>query len=85
MNFGSIGSVCNLQQDATKQYLTDIFSCLIEINRKTKKEVKLQLGAGAGAFGALHLFSNGEIYFQKTQELGEQSYFDTESVFKHRS
>jgi hypothetical protein len=56
INFGSIGSVCNLQSDTTKSYLIDIFRCLIEINRKTKKDVRLQMGSGPSTFGSLHLF-----------------------------
>ena len=39
-----MASVCDLTADVVKGILTDIFSCLIEINCKTKKEVKMWVG-----------------------------------------
>jgi hypothetical protein len=75
MNFGSLASVCNLQADEVKFYLTEIFSCLVEINRKTKQDVVLCFKS----FGQLNLFKNGEIFFD-TLEKNEE----TQSVVKYR-
>ena len=61
MNFGSLASVCNLQPEQIKFYLTEIFSLLVEVNRKTKQDVDLSFKN----FGSLHLFKNGEIFFDK--------------------
>jgi hypothetical protein len=63
MNFNSLASVCNLQPEQIKFYLTEIFSLLVEINRKTKQDVSLNFKN----FGALHLFKNGEIFFDKAE------------------
>ena len=44
------------------------------------------MGSGASSFGSLHLFANGEIFFEKNQEFGEKNYdFDSQSVFRNRS
>lgn len=61
LNFGSLASVCNLQPEQIKFYLTEIFSLLVEINRKTKQDVSLCFKN----FGSLQLFKNGEIFFDK--------------------
>ena len=61
LNFGSLASVCNLQPEQIKFYLAEIFSLLVEINRKTKQDVSLCFKN----FGSLHLFKNGEIFFDK--------------------
>jgi hypothetical protein len=32
------------------------------------------MGSGSNAFGSLHLFQNGEIFFEKKDEFGEKDY-----------
>lgn len=66
MSFSALATVSaeGSTTDSVKQVLTDIFSCLIEINRKTKREVRMTIGSKT-AFGCLFLFKNGEIIFEK--------------------
>jgi hypothetical protein len=52
----SIAATCGTQSEVVHQILTNFFACLIEINRKTKKEVKVSFGK---TFGSLCINVNG--------------------------
>ena len=41
MSFSALATVCDQSADVVKHQLTDIFSCLVEVNRKTKREVRM--------------------------------------------
>lgn len=51
-----IATSCNTSTETVHQVLTDFFSALIEINRKTKKEVRCSIGK---LFGSLCINVNG--------------------------
>jgi len=53
--------VCDTTADMVKNVLTDFFSCLVEINRKTKKEVRINFGR---QLGSLCLNLSGHISFE---------------------
>jgi len=59
LNFGALAIVSGIKQDQAKQFLTDLFALLIEINRKNTKEVRLNFSG----LGSLRLFKNGELSF----------------------
>lgn len=60
MSFAAIGIVAKVSEDLCKQVLTDFFSALVEVSRRTLKEVKIELKG----VGFLHLFKNRELAFQ---------------------
>ena len=45
VNFAALGMVVGIKADLSRQYLSDIFACLIETNRKLQKEVKINLSS----------------------------------------
>ena len=48
LNFASLATVCESTAEIVKQILIDLFSCFVEVNRKTKKEVKVSFGKKLG-------------------------------------
>lgn len=59
VNYASLAFVCGLKSEQAKEYVTDMFAQLVEVNRKQSKEVKLTLKH----FGYLNLYRNGELSF----------------------
>jgi len=64
LNFASLATVCDSSADSVKQILVDLFSCLVEVNRKSKKEVKVNFGK---QLGCLCLNLSGHLNFETTQ------------------
>mgnify|MGYP007004902571 CR=1 FL=1 len=53
-----------MPKDQIKRILTDLFTALIEVSRKTGKEARLCLKG----FGTLYLFKNRELAFNPVDE-----------------
>lgn len=63
VNPATIGFVCNLNKNVVQKILTDFFSAFIELSRRTQSEVILDFKVGN-----LHLYKNGEIFFESKAE-----------------
>ena len=64
LSFASISIVTSVSKDQVKRVLTDFFSALIEISRKTQKEARIELKN----FGIFHLFKNRELALSPASE-----------------
>jgi hypothetical protein len=64
MSFSSLAAVTEVSVEQTRRILTDIFQALVELSRRTAKEVKLHF-AGSGY---LYLYKNRELCFQQFEE-----------------
>jgi len=76
--------VCNNEYSVEnlKQKIADVFSALIEINRKTKKDARLSMGV---RFGGIVLSMSGEIYFERGSQITGQDFDEVRSIFKSRN
>jgi hypothetical protein len=74
--------VCGVKAEQVKQYLTDLFTILIEKNRKGTKEVRLNFEG----LGSLRLYKNGELSFETGQLSATMTILnlDTKSVLSAR-
>ena len=64
LSFASLSLVTNATKEQVKHSLTDIFTALIDVSRKTAKEARLSLKG----FGTLYLFRNRELAFNPVDE-----------------
>ena len=64
LSFASLSLVSNATKEQVKRFLTDIFTALIDVSRKTGKEARLSLRG----FGTLYLFKNRELAFNPVDE-----------------
>ena len=62
--FASISLVTNSTKEQVRRILSDIFTALIDVSRKTGKEARLNMKG----FGMLHLFKNRELAFNPVDE-----------------
>lgn len=59
-------------KDQVKRILTDLFTALVDVSRKTNKEARLCLKG----FGTIFLFKNREIAFNKVDDMVDLSTLD---------
>lgn len=64
LSFASLSLVTNATKEQVKRILTDMFTALIDVSRKTGKEARLNLRG----FGTLYLFKNRELAFNPVDE-----------------
>lgn len=67
LHFAAIGIVTSLSEEACKSILTDVFSALVELSRRTGKEARLHFKG----VGFLHLFMNRDLSFQPVDKFSE--------------
>lgn len=64
VSFASLSLVTNATKEQVKRILTDFFTALVDVSRKTTKEARICLKG----FGTLHLFKNRELAFKQLDE-----------------
>ena len=82
ISFASLSLVTSSTKDQVKRILTDLFTALVDVSRKTGKEAHIKMKD----FGTLYLFKNRELAFNPLDEsidLGQLDN-DSKSLFRER-
>ena len=64
LSFASLSLVTSSTKEQVKRVMTDIFTALVEVSRKTGKEARLTMKG----FGTIYLFKNRELAFSKVDD-----------------
>ena len=59
VSFAALSLVTSSTKEQVKRILTDLFTALIDVSRKTNKEARLSMKG----FGTIYLFKNRELAF----------------------
>jgi len=77
MSYGALGLVTQVTDDNCRKIISDFFSALIELSRRTTKEARIELKG----FGFLHLFGNRDLLFQHVDQF---ACLTEDELTKHR-
>ena len=64
LSFGALSLVTSSSKEQVKRCLSDLFTALVDVSRKTGKEAQLKMKG----FGTLHLFKNRELAFNPVDD-----------------
>ena len=64
LSFASLSLVTNSTKEQVKRIITDVFTAMIDVSRKTGKEARLAMKG----FGTLFLFKNRELAFNAVDD-----------------
>lgn len=67
LSFAAISLVTKVPDSEARQILADFFAALVEVSRRTTKEVRIAFKG----LGFLHLFKNRELAFQHVDKFAE--------------
>ena len=64
MSFASMSVVTNVSRDQVRRILTDLFQAMVEVSRRTTKEVRFTFPG----CGFMHVYKNRELAFHYQME-----------------